>query len=538
MQLALPVLVACAPLVVLAAVNLVAVSELHPMGGDFALLELGARRALEGEALLGPYSRFGWHHLGPAMFYWLAPFYALSGSRPGGMALAAVVLNLLWVATIVGVLGGLRGRAAAWVTAAVVVVLIGGLGLLPVHSPWNPHLVILPVLALGVLGAVLASGHRWALPLVVVTASFVAQTHVAAVPVALALLVTSLVIGVARHRRPAKAWSAPLMAATLVAAVLWTPVLYQEVTASEGNISDVTSYFLDGGNGDTEPAGWSGVRDPLAVSLTPLAYGDPLSGGPHPAQPVLAALLVPALVAALVIGLRRRYQIETALAALALAGVGASVLASLAVQEVPYLYLFTSVVGVGALAWLALGLMVVRLVRERGGAFRYERSSDGVRITHAAVPLALAVLSVMIATDATYVGPWNRGGSRDATIADEDVRALGAAVAADPTLFAGRSVLFEYQSDFTTATGLVNELDKQGLHVTVLGPSQFVFGDATLPTGDEQISLVLFPGDLATPPQRPMQLVGRGPDTALYRAEVPRRVIPEPGSRAPGGGQR
>src|SRR4051794_25498581 len=48
-------------------------------GGDVAFIELTIRDALHGRVSLGPYSRFAWHHLGPAVFYLYAPLYALSG---------------------------------------------------------------------------------------------------------------------------------------------------------------------------------------------------------------------------------------------------------------------------------------------------------------------------------------------------------------------------------------------------------------------------------------------------------------------------
>src|SRR5690348_18094210 len=44
------------------------------MYGDQALLELGTRRAIHLDQLVGPYSRSGFHHPGPAVFYLLAPF--------------------------------------------------------------------------------------------------------------------------------------------------------------------------------------------------------------------------------------------------------------------------------------------------------------------------------------------------------------------------------------------------------------------------------------------------------------------------------
>ena len=43
---------------------------------DIALTELFTREAAHGRLIVGPYSRFGWHHPGPTCFYLLAPFYA------------------------------------------------------------------------------------------------------------------------------------------------------------------------------------------------------------------------------------------------------------------------------------------------------------------------------------------------------------------------------------------------------------------------------------------------------------------------------
>jgi hypothetical protein len=40
-----------------------------PATGDYAALELYTRLAAQGRQLLGPYSRFGFHHPGPAYFY-------------------------------------------------------------------------------------------------------------------------------------------------------------------------------------------------------------------------------------------------------------------------------------------------------------------------------------------------------------------------------------------------------------------------------------------------------------------------------------
>ena len=57
--------------------------------GDGAVIELYTLHATGFRQLLGPYSRFGFHHPGPAMFYVLAPFYAVSGHATASLSVAA-----------------------------------------------------------------------------------------------------------------------------------------------------------------------------------------------------------------------------------------------------------------------------------------------------------------------------------------------------------------------------------------------------------------------------------------------------------------
>src|SRR5437879_7641309 len=49
--------------------------------GDGAALELGTLHAARGVQFLGPYSRFGWSHPGPAFFYLALPIYEAFGQR-------------------------------------------------------------------------------------------------------------------------------------------------------------------------------------------------------------------------------------------------------------------------------------------------------------------------------------------------------------------------------------------------------------------------------------------------------------------------
>ena len=73
-------------------------------GGDLAVLELGIFDAWDGERLIGPYSRFGWHHPGPLYFYLLLPIYALSRASACALFITSSLIGcaalggLLWTA--------------------------------------------------------------------------------------------------------------------------------------------------------------------------------------------------------------------------------------------------------------------------------------------------------------------------------------------------------------------------------------------------------------------------------------------------------
>src|SRR5437867_10812238 len=68
-------------------------SPLFPVS-DEALLEIYTLQALAGRLLVGPYSRFMWHHPGPIYFYLLAPFYVATDHLTSGLNAGALTINL------------------------------------------------------------------------------------------------------------------------------------------------------------------------------------------------------------------------------------------------------------------------------------------------------------------------------------------------------------------------------------------------------------------------------------------------------------
>jgi len=167
--------VAIIPVVAVAIAELVHVGQRGTPSGDLALLETDADRALHLQLALGPYSRFGFHHPGPALSYFLAPFWWASGKRYGGLALGAAVLGALVLATMVLAAGRAAGRRAAWATSAVAVFFTFSYGLTHMRETWNPAAAVLPLAAVAVTGSALTSGRRWFLPVWMVLASFALQ---------------------------------------------------------------------------------------------------------------------------------------------------------------------------------------------------------------------------------------------------------------------------------------------------------------------------------------------------------------------------
>jgi len=215
---------------------------------DFAVTELYTELATRGRLLVGPYSRFGWNHPGPLYFYVQAPFYAASGHRAAALYAVAVAINLIAVATLVWIVARTnRGPLLVLVTAACVVFAWRAPRFLA--SPWTGHVPILPGLTFIVLCAAVASGRPRLLPLAVVVASFITQTHASFVPMVGAL---SAIACVAVWRREEggmdgrSPWSI-VNASAWVALALWLLPISEALSSAGGNLAALGRFFVTGG---------------------------------------------------------------------------------------------------------------------------------------------------------------------------------------------------------------------------------------------------------------------------------------------------
>ena len=216
--------------------------------GDQAVLEIYTLHALHGKLLLGPYSQHLWHHPGPSYFYILAPFYWLGGKTEISLYVAALALNLTAIAAAVAILAKYHDRFTA----------IGMCGLAALYAvrgseffvnAWNPHIVVLWLVALVLLCALVIDGRIQFLPAVAATASFILQTHVAPGLVAIALMVVATTKAAAAwiaqdraQTRPIGRW---LMVAALVCVAMWALPLAEQLFGEPGNLRSLYQFFVE-----------------------------------------------------------------------------------------------------------------------------------------------------------------------------------------------------------------------------------------------------------------------------------------------------
>ncbi len=238
-------------------------------GGDWAVLELRTHDVGTGMTpLLGPYSRFGWNHPGPLLFWVLAVPYRLVGARSSGMLLGAALVNL---AAVVGslALAWRRGRLVLVAAAAALIgVAMVHLGPAFLRDPWNPSVTVLPFLCFVLLVWSATDGDDVALPFGALVGSFLVQAHVGFAVLVGALVVVA-VVGYVRRTGSLRdpGWWRPrrgvLLWTAAVLAIAWLPVVVDQVVG-DGNLGLLVSYFTGGSDA---PAGFGTAAGIVAREL-------------------------------------------------------------------------------------------------------------------------------------------------------------------------------------------------------------------------------------------------------------------------------
>ncbi len=240
----------------------------HPVL-DLAMTEFRVRDVGGGHTpLIGLPGRIGQFpdqgsHPGPLSFYVLAPVYRLFGSSAWALLVGAIVVNVAALATALWILHRRGGRRAVWVGAAVLAVLVRGYGTEVVEQPWNPYLPVLVwVVVLLAVWSVLLGDHAMLL-VVAAGGSLCAQTHIPYLPLTAGMIVLVLVALVWQWRTDPSARSAIRrhgIRSLLVGAVLWSPVLVDQLVRTPGNVRMLVDHFTSPSSGEPVVGLGEGVR--------------------------------------------------------------------------------------------------------------------------------------------------------------------------------------------------------------------------------------------------------------------------------------
>jgi len=494
-------LVVAVPFLV-ALVRLLAAPTAHlTLPDDLALIDLHTRRALAWKQQLGVFDHNNWNHPGPTYFYALSLVYRVLGSGTRSLFVGATLLNglaaaacvavvrrrttparALWAAVWIGVLGivlAAAGPASTTYSESVLGALV---------SPWNPTVVLFPLLLTLLLcaGAVDRSGVSLVGALVV--ASFVVQTDISTLPLAAALVAAAAVVWsvvlVRAGRRPGDPagghrghGTVLAVAGLVVLVVLWLPPLIQQWTNHPGNLTLIWRFFTASHPGQPLSVALRSVAAAGAVVVVgPGEVMRSILGG-TPAHAVLSmavSLLTVALAAVTVaVAVRQRARFAAGIGVMVLVGSVASVVAAAHVVGFVFGYLVLWVVVLPIAAMIGIGMVPPPVPAVRVEAVRVGLCALGV------------VTGVILCVRILAIPPL-------AQAADPRVGRLAALV--EPHLVPGGRVMVGDAGAGTTGTqlldteefiGLVNVLDQQGRHPTVNAFWRAEFGPGYLSDGHE-----------------------------------------------------
>jgi len=371
------------------------------LSDDLAIVDLHVRDAIHWNQQLGPLDRFGWNHPGPAYFYLLSVPARVFGSGARSEFLGALGINALSALATIWVVRRRCGRRSAlWCAACIGLLCTELISTSPgattfseshlgaLVSPWNPDVVILPLLLVGVLCAAGATGSPISLLGAALVGSFCVQTNIATFPLVATLLAAGCIAAVIRwllRRRRTRApetaepvdsvdaslrtwtagapgsrsgrWTTWLLIGGLVLLVLvWLPPVVQQIWGHPGNLALIWRFFTANHPPHSLQTGlWSilAVDDVFLFGL-PEEMSFLLGSTPRAAGVILAGVVLVGVLAVF-IGARRRNRLACALGAASLLGFVVCILAVTRIVGAVYGYLVLWEIGMPVLGLIGLG---------------------------------------------------------------------------------------------------------------------------------------------------------------------------------------
>ncbi len=457
--------------------------------GDIALVDLRVRDVWSGAIpLVGPYSRLGWNHPGPAMFWLLAPLSGLTG-RPAWATLVGGALLQAVAVVAIGRLAWRKGGALLVVAAlALNGLAYGATGPSMLLEAWNPNVTYPFLLVLVLQSWCLAGGDVALLPITVAVATFLVQTHIGYLPLVAAAVAVGLLGAWLRTRRglpPRGGWRRPVLWSLAILVVSWAPAGMQEVVHQDNARPLLRSLLGKGARlGSHAAAGILGAEfrfpPPWLGGHTHL---DPFNNTvvPAPAKYVLVPVLL--LVAAAFAARRdARSRLPVALTAL-LFGVGFWSISRVVGGAERYAFYWRVPLAL-LVVFVAVAVLWYRLGLDRRPGF-----------VHAAVAVLASVVVFSSVTLAVRTAQWG-----DVSPAEQLARAMLAQLRREHEPRGSVLVRAPEPPLLGLERTVVNELDRSGATVRVDTALGFQFGYSRLasPSDVDQVWYVVEGGQYLT----------------------------------------
>jgi hypothetical protein len=472
------------------------------MWGDGALEALDTRDVWRGHQMLGPYSRYGWHHPGPALFYLLALPDRLLGSNGPGIVAGVIVLNAVAAGAVVLLLGRRWGPWLAMWASGCLSLLHLVLGGALWRDLWNPYIVIMPMVLLVVLAADAATGTAasWCWALVVGT--FAVQTHLSTAPAVVAIIAAGLG-GLLWSKRTGNGFRVaiwPAAAALGVTALLWLPPLVDAVRHHPSNLSRMVTFFT--AHHPVHGLGEAGRTSLSSAIVVFFGRHGPTTAVAVRSTATLAtgAILIGLLTLVTVgIGLRRRDRLSLWLVLISAVGFAAAILGGTRVvgDINQYLTLWQAYLPITLLLGLGAALLAESHAGQPAAAAHLSRSSNPAPL-FAFAPLAIALIGALTGAGlaagqtAALAGPTQFPGYAPTAEVKQATDAVGAVLHPSDRVV---RLTITTQSAWPTAAGVALELERGGRRTTeVATPGSGVdtgllFGANRRPTGHEDVDI-------------------------------------------------
>ena len=283
--------------------------------GDLALVDLKLRDLWSHPPLVGAYSRFGWSHPGPAMFWLMWLPWKVVGGGARGLLFATLLWHAVGSALSLWLARRCGGRRLMIATALVLASTSVVSQLDALVQPWNPflNLTLVPGLIAAFVLACRSDRVGWLW--FVVVGSLMAQNHLGLLPPVLALGGVAVIVslwqlwrdrvdrGLARDR------ARTLAMAIGLSVLVWLAPIFEQLRHSPGNLTKLWEFATDpkdklGVIGAARILGrmlgptpmWLGIRPPL----TEFVGGIDSNVGGVRTWPILAVIPIAAMIVAAV----------------------------------------------------------------------------------------------------------------------------------------------------------------------------------------------------------------------------------------------